>query len=121
MRAGFLLPGIALAAFAATMMFSGWPGHPVPIAHAPLAATPSGPPVLPARSALPVTAGSTVPAAHRDANETAVSSVRAADDGADTAATAAPQPPLPDASALPSYQRDQEARNAQALGSSRSR
>jgi hypothetical protein len=117
MRAGLLLPGIALAAFAATLGVLGWPPHDsgheagsatqVPIA-APAAAAPVAIPGTPAVAATAPTRARRVMAPSAPAAPAA-------------AAVETLQPALPDPAALPSYENDQRARSDDALRSPRTR
>jgi hypothetical protein len=99
MRARFLLPGIALAAFAATLTLTAWPDHE--LAQWQAAA-------LPRRVVLPA----------EPANSTLQDSAAQARDDASSEAR---QTLLPDPSSLPSYESDQAARNANPLRSARTR
>jgi hypothetical protein len=112
MRARFVLPAIAMAAFLATLAVTGLPHHaaaawysPAPQLAAPTAPAQATPPPAPAVAA-PVTAS---PATAQD------SPVQAAQE----AGIEAPQPLLPESSALPSYESDQASRNGHALGNAR--
>ena len=120
MRGRFILPGIALAAFAATMLIVGWPAHLFPATHTPAVATAQVAPVAPVQSSSLPPAPSDAAAAAQRPIEAATPPPSAPPETSDVENQAA-QPPLPDASALPSYSRDQEARNAEALRSARTR
>src|ERR1700733_10303028 len=90
MRVRFLLPGIALAAFAATLAVIGEPDHGVVL--------------VPVRAATPAMPSLGLPAA-TDSRQDAPAH------GRDETSMQAPQSPQPDPPALPSYESDQAARN----------
>jgi hypothetical protein len=98
MRARFLLPGIAVAAFAATLALTGWSHH---------GSTQGATSTAPTVAVPPVAAPGPVPDGPAQAR--------------DEASIEAAPLPAPDPSALPSYESDQAARTANPLRSARTR
>ena len=115
MRDRLLVPGLALVGFAVTLAVTGWPHLGRFQWRGPALPTPVAPPATPVQAVRPTPALPAAPAPIIPAQQ-----VPAQAGEADSAAEA-PQPPLPDSSALPSYEADQAARNADALRSARSR
>jgi hypothetical protein len=107
MRARFLLAGIAVTAFLATLAAIGFPYRAPPAQAAPRTGRARAVP-LPTPS-VAVSAASLPSVEHDSAAP------------AQEAGLEAPQPPLPDATALPSYESDQASRNGYALDNARMR
>ena len=107
MRRRLLCAGFALVGFAVTLAVTAWP-------HRGSAARQPPPPRAPIQ-AWAEASRVTLPAPVSHVQQAA------ADDTDNDAEAKAPLPPLPDPSALPSYEEDQAARNADALRSARSR
>jgi hypothetical protein len=115
MRAKFLLPGIALAAFVATVFFSEWSEHrsgQEPLAPT-IAPTPAATVTVPSAT-VPATVTVTAPVPAAPVAEVPTPAPEAA-------AVEAAQPPLPDPSALPSYSDNQAARERDSVRSARTR
>lgn len=119
----FITSGLAAAAFALTLGIAAWHGQwqhaldpPVVTVRVALAAHLA---VLRSAPAMPVAAPEVAPAVAQPGEvlQPQADPVEPADDSE----VAAPQPTPPDPTALPSYEEDQAARNADARSSARSR
>ena len=115
MRDRFLVPGLAVVGFAATLALTGWP-HLEPVRwHQPAPLPQVAPPAVKGQATRPVPTPVAEPASVSPQPE-------APPPGTDAdSEAAAPQPTLPDSAALPSFEEDQAARNADALRNARSR
>jgi hypothetical protein len=108
MRARFLLAGIAVTAFLATLVATGFPYSAPSAQIAPRTARAQ---IMPLPAPSVAVSATSPPNTQRDS----------ATAGHEEAGLEVPQPPAPDPTALPSYESDQASRNGHAFGDARTR